>query len=123
MGLDMFLYGLYEDEDGEIKFEKEIYWRKANAIHNWFVMNVQGGEDDCQRHYVTKRQLGQLYVDCNLVLENPHMAPDILPTQSGFFFGSEEYDDYYFQSLKETVQEIDRLKEKNYTTFAYQSWW
>ena len=24
------------------------YWRKANAIHKWFVDNVQDGEDNCQ---------------------------------------------------------------------------
>ncbi len=25
--------------------EEVLYWRKANAIHQWFVENVQGGED------------------------------------------------------------------------------
>ena len=24
-----------------------LMWRKANAIHNWFVQNVQKGVDDC----------------------------------------------------------------------------
>jgi hypothetical protein len=24
------------------------YWRKANAIHRWFVDNVQDGNDDCK---------------------------------------------------------------------------
>lgn len=24
------------------------YWRKANAIHGWFVKHVQGGKDECQ---------------------------------------------------------------------------
>ena len=28
------------------------YWRKANAIHNFFVVKVQGGRDECQRSYV-----------------------------------------------------------------------
>ena len=23
------------------------YWRKANQIHNWFVTNIQGGNDNC----------------------------------------------------------------------------
>lgn len=30
------------------------YWRKANAIHAWFVKNVQGGVDNCQSHEVSK---------------------------------------------------------------------
>ena len=26
------------------------YWRKANAIHNWFVQNVQDGEEIGRAH-------------------------------------------------------------------------
>ena len=29
-----------------------ITWRKANAIHKFFVDEVQGGNDNCERHYV-----------------------------------------------------------------------
>ena len=25
------------------------YWRKANAIHNWFIQNVQNGKDECEK--------------------------------------------------------------------------
>ena len=32
--------------------EEAGYWRKANAIHRWFVENVQKGEDDCRDYYV-----------------------------------------------------------------------
>jgi hypothetical protein len=28
--------------------EEVACWRKANAIHQWFVGNVQRGKDDCQ---------------------------------------------------------------------------
>ncbi len=37
------------------------YWRKANAIHRWFVENVQDGEDDCDYHReVTAEDLEEL---------------------------------------------------------------
>lgn len=39
---------------------EEIYWRKANQIHKWFVDNVQGGKDDCRPYYVSKEQLQML---------------------------------------------------------------
>ena len=64
MGLDMFLIrskkvkGLSFDkifEDGD--FEDVGYWRKANQIHNWFVQNVQGGEDDCGIYEVSQAKL------------------------------------------------------------------
>jgi hypothetical protein len=36
------------------------YWRKANAIHRWFVENVQDGEDDCKEYYVSAEKLKTL---------------------------------------------------------------
>ena len=44
------------------------YWRKANQIHQWFVENVQGGEDECKPHYVNREQLGDLRQLCLRVL-------------------------------------------------------
>ena len=38
-------------------FEEVGYWRKANAIHNWFVNNIQNGKDDCRRYEVSKENL------------------------------------------------------------------
>lgn len=45
-----------------------IYWRKANAIHRWFVENVQGGNDDCDRYYVSREKLLELRAACAQVL-------------------------------------------------------
>ena len=36
------------------------YWRKANAIHNWFVENCGGGVDKCQLMEISKAQLETL---------------------------------------------------------------
>jgi hypothetical protein len=48
--------------------EKEVgYWRKANAIHGWFVNNVQKGIDDCKEYPVTIRQLKALLSTCKEV--------------------------------------------------------
>lgn len=44
------------------------YWRKANAIHAWFVKHVQDGKDDCQTVDVGREQLAKLRDDCNKVL-------------------------------------------------------
>lgn len=66
------------------------YWRKANAIHKWFVDNVQNGEDDCGDYSVSREQLESLISICNKVLQNNDLAEKLLPPQSGFFFGSTE---------------------------------
>lgn len=44
------------------------YWRKANAVHGWFVREVQGGTDDCGTYLVTAQQLEELRDACKAAL-------------------------------------------------------
>jgi hypothetical protein len=44
-----------------------------------------------------------------MVLDNNALAEEYLPTHSGFFFGSTEYDEWYFNDLKLTVEIVDRV--------------
>lgn len=85
------------------------YWRKANAIHNWFVQNLANGVDECQDIYVERDQLEELRDIANEVLTHISDAPQLLPTASGFFFGGTEYDEWYVEGLKETVEILDRV--------------
>lgn len=48
---------------------EEIYWRKANAIHAWFVRNVQEGKDDCGTYYVSVEKLEELLHTITEVLD------------------------------------------------------
>ena len=99
------------------------YWRKANQIHNWFVENVQDGNDDCNPYYVTREQLEQLKATCVEVLEHKSLAEDLLPTGSGFFFGSTTYDEYYYGDLNDTIKIINKCLESKFDSFEYQSSW
>lgn len=106
--------------------ERVAQWRKANAIHNWFVTNVQEGVDDCKEYYVSLEQLETLLNDVDQVLENHDLAESILPTKSGFFFGNTEYDEYYFDNLKytkEILSEIIQNKNLYQDEFYYSSSW
>jgi hypothetical protein len=91
------------------------YWRKANAIHGWFVSNVQGGEDNCQPHHVYREQLSELAETCDLLLRAPvgagyeDLVNDILPPTQGFFFGGYEIDEYYREDIKYTKEMIDHV--------------
>ena len=49
--------------------EEVAYWRKANAIHQWFVENVQDGDDDCGEYEVSREQLEELLTTVNKVLK------------------------------------------------------
>ena len=84
------------------------YWRKANAIHKWFC-DLDGGRDECQRIPVTVAQLRELHNLALMSLNVPADRANTLPTQSGFFFGSTEYDEWYEQDMKNTVEQLDRI--------------
>lgn len=100
------------------------YWRKANAIHDWFVRECQGGEDDCGYYYVGREQLVELKELCQEVLEDKSRAKELLPTASGFFFGSTDYGEYYFDDLESTIAIIDRaLTLPPEWDFEYHSSW
>lgn len=90
MGLDMYLYknsSKYRMKDGSLAEGREnvdfdrfgctnrvtivsnvMYWRKANAIHEWFVQNVQNGEDDCNEYDVSEEDIRKLIGCCQDVL-------------------------------------------------------
>ena len=107
--------------------EQVMYWRKANHIHGWFVENVQQGRDECQDSYVETDQLEELRDLCKKVLKTKNT--DLLPVTPGFFFGSTEVDDYYWEDTKATVEAIDSiLKEEvpegaTAPSYYYQSSW
>lgn len=93
------------------------YWRKANAIHNWFVQYCGDGEDDCRPIELCGDSLIKLRNLCQTVLDNPKKAADLLPTRGGFFFGSTEYDKCYFDDLKDTINMLKDIDEEAYYTY------
>lgn len=154
MGLDMYLYASkytspaeWRPEDERKKFKEILkaidgekfvdtdlpsvtvdlkvgYWRKANQIHQWFVDNVQDGNDNCAEYYVDRDKLIELRELCKLALKDKGKAEELLPTQSGFFFGSTEIDEWYWQDVNATIEIINRCLEMPDTwTFKYQSSW
>ncbi len=99
------------------------YWRKANQIHNWFVEEVQKGKDECQRSHVELDQLRQLRMRCLEALETKNSS--LLPPRQGFFFGSDEIDEYYWKDLQDTVMIIDSVID-NHTIndlYYYEASW
>jgi hypothetical protein len=127
----------------EIEF-KAAYWRKANAIHRWFVEECQEGVDECQTTYLEREKLESLLAKCKLakkLIEDGgtekgevecglHLGPngewipkvepgtvylgvekaaDVLPTTSGFFFGSTDYDQWYVQDIDNTIEQLEAV--------------
>ncbi len=134
--------------------EDVAYWRKANAVHRWFVEHVQQGNDDCGTYAVTRDQLSELRDLCNQVLaastltdglvkngerlenhrwvpmlelgktiKDAHAAKEMLPSESGFFFGSTDYDEYYYQDLADTCRMLDTVLAETGDDFEYHASW
>lgn len=131
------------------------YWRKANAVHQWFVDNVQDGADDCKEYFVSRGQLKDLLKLCKEVLKiavlkkgkvqtgvqsqggvstpimeegalivNAEEVAELLPTTEGFFFGSTDYDNYYLEDIKRTVEIIEEaLAANDRADFYYSASW
>jgi len=100
-----------------------ITWRKANAIHQWFVENVQGGKDECQKTEIDMDDLKKLLEILREISKDHLKAPNLLPTTTGFFFGGEEYDDYYFEEVEETMKILEEVVKEETGKFYYQSSW
>lgn len=123
--------------------ETVAYWRKANHIHQWFVNNVQDGEDNCREYYVSRDDLRELVEACKTVKESleksgkktvkmyddvevftdTSVAEELLPTQAGFFFGGTQYDEWYVKDLDNTIAQLEPLIEEEGGDFYYQSSW
>ena len=106
-----------------------MYWRKVNAVHDWFVREVQGGEDNCGTYHVSKEKLAELLDLCKRVVDKQDdttVAEELLPSASGFFFGSTDYDEYYYEGLLWTIEGIERILNNpayNGMDFYYHSSW
>ena len=125
MGLDMYLFRRTPLPDGAAKEVEVMYWRKANQIRQWFNVHL-GGIENTTESPVTKENLEDLITDCCAVLNDHNLAPILMPTSRGFFFGGTEYDEWYFEDLEETVNklikvinEVDWDKDEVY----YYEWW
>ena len=112
--------------DGGASIELTVgYWRKANAIHNWFMQFTD--EDNCRPVYVEREKLVELLAICKNILKekDEEIAEDLLPTASGFFFGSTEYDEWYWYQVEQTITILENILAKTDDNwyFEYQASW
>lgn len=109
MGLDMWLKG--EAKNGNDLGYELCYWRKANQIRNFFVNNIDdfNYEDNFGDYVVSKELLEKLLKTIDEVLDDHSKAAELLPTSEGFFFGSQDYDEWYFRELEDTKNNIQQI--------------
>ena len=115
MGLDLYL-----DTDLGIEEEENlIYWRKANFIYRFFDEIIGGGVQNGVYHIVKRTDIEDLMDKCEAALLvwnsianqklRDTLCETILPTCSGFFFGSTEYNEIYRNNLQYTYNELAKV--------------
>ena len=98
MGLDINITTKKHDND----------FRKHNYLFRW-VENRVGDIENEQTYYLEKQDIQDLLDSINEVLDDHSKAEDVLPTQSGFFFGSTEYDEGYFEDLEYAKDKLSAM--------------
>lgn len=107
------------------------YWRKFNALHEWFVVNCQDGRDECQESYVDKTKLEELLVNLKKIKDVydsgddtvNELCEELLPTTPGFFFGSTDYDQWYFENVTATILLLEELMAEGEGDYYYHASW
>lgn len=92
MGLDIYFIRKKSRQIG--------YFRKVNFLVKYF--SDLGFDVENQIPFKISEEDAKILLDrCEEVLKDHSKAPSLLPTMSGFFFGSIEYDEYYYEDVKE----------------------
>lgn len=122
MGLDMYLFKHKKFRDNDKEFnelarqneEEILYWRKANMIRSWFVNHTALSSDDDGVYIpISRETLELLKQDLKDTLNDYRLATVLFPTSSGFFFGSTDYDEYYWKDLEYTLEEVTKILDED----------
>ena len=86
----------------------DAYFRKVNFIYRYFGNKLE--EEQC---LVEKGEIEDLIAKCKAVLEkrDEEFSKETLPTVAGFFFGSTDYDEWYYKDCEDAIEKFTKLLE------------
>ncbi len=118
-----------------------IYWRKANMIHGWFLKNVSWIEDNVTTDVFKGSVLDNLVSDVETVVnlieekydvndyiiiteEDPiyRKIIELLPPTPGYFFGSNDIDNIYYEILKHALKDLKDRYNQDDDYYYHASW-
>jgi len=132
-----------------------IYWRKVNAIHKFFCDNgslAADGTEQVGYYLVEKQKILNLIERIDAIISdkpkqeqikywsieqgkeisetvdyklNITLAEELLPTESGFFFGDTDYNYWYYIDLDRTSKMLKKelASVPNQQVWFYYAWW
>jgi hypothetical protein len=93
------------------------YWRKFNALHQWFVNNVQEGHDDCRPAFVSVDTLIELEEQLEQVGDDPASASEYFTADIDETLEEGEVD----YTLK-VLHHAKRLQQQGWDIYYRASW-
>ena len=137
MGLDQYLYKTKREEVG--------YFRKVNFLQGYFERKYPERDLNCEYIEISEEEVTDIVNKCESILrhvtfpvvENNELPPtwkteaveiaqEVLPITTGFFYGSDQYDAWYFLDVREVQKAFEKLlHETNFReeTLEYYCWY
>lgn len=113
---------LNKDIDGFWE-QYNAYFRKVNFLFKYF--EDRGKMVDQYYAFVEEEDVEDIIDKCERVLKDHSLAHELLPTQNGFFFGSTDYDDWYYDDVKDCLRQMKKYRKlfkKPGTGYVIFSW-
>ncbi len=119
MGLDQWIKVEFDD------MSREFYLRKNNVLRGYLINNsTVEDEDNCIEREIEIETIQKLEEDCLKVIKNPDLAEKILPIKEGFFFGTYDYDEWYWTLINDLYGISKQINElPNVSRIVYSDWW
>lgn len=101
----------------------DAYFRKVNFIFHYFDVTIKKMHDQWFS-FATTEDIDDLIWRCEQVLKDHKKAHELLPTQSGFFFGGTDYNDWYFYDVKDCLKQMRKFRRgmEGKTAYVIFSW-
>ena len=98
----------------------DAYFRKVNFLYGYFADSLVD-----EVAWVTREDVEDIIDRCERVKKDHSLADELLPTQGGFFFGSTQYDDWYFTDIEDVLKQFKHLlkmMDKGWNYYIVMSW-
>lgn len=122
--IDKWQKGDHEDDFPNVTTEDVWIGRKENHIQA-FVEGEVGDVENCAYLPLGREDVERLVERLRRVDADHSLAGALLPTQEGFFFGTTDYDEWYFSDIKEELKAFEEILETwdPDAVYAYWAWW
>lgn len=104
--------------------EKLWIGRKENHIQSYMEGEV-GDVQNLDYLFLQKEHIEKLVERLQRVKDDHSQAGVLLPTQEGFFYGSTDYNDFYFEDIEAELKDFSEMLDSWDDTkcYAYWAWW